>query len=86
VVFGAGLPPNVKLTRRADSVSRTAPGAYTPARSGAAPGSAELSFATVARGRALPGRAAPHSGHTSRMFVLTGNDLLSPLGPTYLRR
>jgi hypothetical protein len=32
--------PNVKLTRRASSVSRTAPSAYTPAWSGAAPGSA----------------------------------------------
>ena len=27
---------------------------------------------------------APHSGHTSRMFVMTGNDILSPLSPTYL--
>ena len=27
---------------------------------------------------------APHSGHMSRMFVMTGNDILSPLGLTYL--
>ena len=27
---------------------------------------------------------APHSGHTSRMFIMTGNDIHSPLGPTDL--